>query len=230
MQGARFVYKFIDWSARTPPLYRIVRSLLSNERRLIVDLKLHSMLHWDALLWLYRFAATLNSNQIILEIGAFTGGATVTMALARNAGQSIAIEVGGERNNSVLPSKNILGDLRKFLTESGVNDRVHVIEGWSNDPRVCSEVCKILAGREIGLLLIDADGEVARDCELYKKHLSNDAIVVCDDYIANSSAQIKADIVKPWIDEMVSSGVLEKIRTTPWGTWFGRWRGGGERE
>ena len=219
------IYRFIEWSVRIPLLYRIVRSLLSAELRFIVDMKPHSMLHWETLLCLYRLASTISTDQFILEIGAYKGGATVIMALARPAGQSIAIEVGGAKKHFALPSNNIISDLRRFLKAKEVSDRVYVVEGWSNDPQVSLAVSDFLAAHKIGLLLIDADGNVGRDFEVYRGHLSDGALIVCDDYHAEPSAQIKVDTVKPWIDNKIATGELEEIAVKPWGTWFGRYRG-----
>lgn len=183
-----------------------------------------SMLHIDSRLALYECASKCRGA--ILEIGAFVGGGTIMMASAMkrsgNTAPVLAIEVGGSSENPLMPSDDIIRDLKDNLARYGVADRVTVIEGWSNE--VVGEVERLLAGHKIGLLAIDADGEVIRDILMYRKLLQPDATIVIDDYECNEP-NIKSLVVRAAVEKLISDGLLRKTRILPWGTWFGTYRG-----
>jgi predicted O-methyltransferase YrrM len=182
------------------------------------------MLHRDALVALYY--AAYNCEGAILEIGSFVGGATIVMASAtqRSNGRHpiFAVEVGGTKEHGTMPSADIIGDLRSNLAAHGVLDRVTIIHGWSN--LVSSEIAERLSGQRIGLLLIDADGNIGRDFDIYRPMLVKDAVIVIDDYIAPGNT--KAASVYPWVASMIANGVLKQEAILPYGTWFGRYTGG----
>ncbi len=48
------------------------------------------------------------------------------------------------------------------------------------------DVERALAGRKIGLLMIDADGHVDWTLNLFARHLTDNAIVIIDDYALSS--------------------------------------------
>jgi hypothetical protein len=118
-----------------------------------------------------------------------------------------------------------LADLWANLIRFGLADRVNVIDEWSTASGVKNRLERALCGQQIGLLVIDSDGEAARDFEAFRGLLAPRAFIVCDDYVTDASAQVKADKVKPWIDGMVAAGEFETIAVEPWGTWFGRYLG-----
>lgn len=183
-----------------------------------------SMLHIDSRLALYEWAGKCRGA--IVEIGAFVGGGTITLASAMqragNTAPLLAIEVGGTSENRIMPTDDIIRDLKSNLARYGVADRVTVIEGWSNG--VVDQVERLLAGHKIGLMVIDADGEVARDFLIYRKLLQPGAMIVIDDY-DSAEPNIKAPIVRAAVKKLVSDGLLRKTKILPWGTWFGTYRG-----
>ncbi|MBX9775408.1 MAG: class I SAM-dependent methyltransferase [Xanthobacteraceae bacterium] len=183
-----------------------------------------SMLHIDSRLALDQCATKCRGA--ILEIGAFVGGGTITMASAMkrsgNEAPVLAIEVGGSSENPLMPSNDIIRDLKSNLDRYGVVDRVTIIEGWSNE--VLGDVERLLAGHKIGLLVIDADGEVIRDICIYRKVLQRGAAIVIDDYASNEP-NIKSPVVRAAVEKLVSDGLLRKTKILPWGTWFGTYRG-----
>jgi predicted O-methyltransferase YrrM len=183
-----------------------------------------SMLHIDALLALYECASRCRGA--IVEIGAFVGAGTIMMASAMmragNTAPVIAIEVGGVKEHPLMPSDDILKDLRANLAEHGLAHRVSIVEGWSN--MVSNQVASLLGDDKIGLLAIDADGEIERDLEIYRKWLAPNAMIVIDDYIVVEE-NVKAAVVYAGVEHLVAKGMLRKSKIVPWGTWFGRYRG-----
>ena len=183
-----------------------------------------SMLHIDSRLALYDCASKCRGA--IVEIGPFVGGGTIAMAWAMkrsgNTSPILAIEVGGAHDNPQMPTDDIVRDLKANLARYGVADRVTVIEGWSNE--VADQVERHLAGHQIDLLMIDADGDVTRDIFIYRRFLREGATIVVDDYGANEP-NVKSPFVRAAVQKMVSDGLVRKTRILPWGTWFGIYRG-----
>ena len=59
----------------------------------------------------------------------------------------------------------------------------HVVQGWTHDPSVVSSVERLLDGSQVELLVIDADGEVKKHFDIYERFLSDDCMIVLDDFI-----------------------------------------------
>jgi predicted O-methyltransferase YrrM len=178
------------------------------------------MLHPDTLTALYQRA--YECRGVILELGSFVGGATIVLAKAAVDSAStypvIAVEVGGTKEHDVMPSSDIIADLRSNLKEFGLENRVMVIQGWSN--QVASDVSRLLDGRKIGLLMIDADGGVDRDFELYRKHLADGASIVVDDFIVEGT-NVKSAPVQVWVRRKLDEGIIRQDSVFAYGTWFG---------
>jgi predicted O-methyltransferase YrrM len=194
-----------------PPIVRAVES--------------SAMLHRQTLAELYHYASNLR-GLAALEIGAFTGAATVVIAEAMrqsdNTAPQIAIEPGGTSVNPTLGTLDIISDLRNRLHRHSVVGRVNIIEAQSGDPRVVPEIERILSGRRIGLLLIDADGRPDRDFQLYNRFLAPGAVIVCDDYITDETGRQKEPEVRAWVRDMTQRGAIAQQYVLAWGTWFGR--------
>ena len=77
---------------------------------------------------------------------------------------------------------------------------MHIIEGFTTDAAVDAAVNRILDGRTIGLLFLDADGNVERDFEFYRGRLSRGSILVYDDYITDQAPE-KQTTIKAWVDQ-----------------------------
>jgi len=189
--------------------------------------KRHSMLHLDVLTLIYHFTKTTEGD--ILEVGPYLGGSTIAAAFGvRDSGKPrtiISIEHGGKCVHPRLPSKNILKDLKKNLRKRGVANLVTLLEGHSGRKEITSAVKERLQPRGTSLLIIDADGNVKRDIELYRDLLADGCWIVIDDYFmpGSESKELKT---RPTVDALVSAGELETFGFYGWGTWIGRWHGG----
>ena len=187
----------------------------------------HSMLHTDVLLLIYYFAKT--TAGAILEIGSYLGGATIAAAWGVRDSQRhrsiVSIEGGGKCDHPRLPTKNILKDLKKNLTRRGVADRVTLMEGFSWDKNVIAAVTQQLAPGSVDLLIIDADGDVKGNVDVYGHLLSENCWVVIDDYYSPAPGS-KDVFVRPQIHALVDAGQLETLGFYGWATWVGRWCGG----
>ncbi len=183
-----------------------------------------SMLHVDALMMIYHFAKIAGGP--VLEIGSFIGGSTIAAALGVRASGTqqriLSIEPGGKLKNHRLPSKDIFKDLKKNLSRFGVADDVSLLNGYSFAPEIIANVKQLYAPRTVRLLIIDADGCVGRDLELYGELLADGCRVVIDDYVLGPDD--KAGPTRAAVDELVAAGRLVPLGYYGWGTWFGRWR------
>jgi predicted O-methyltransferase YrrM len=186
----------------------------------------YSMLHLDVLTLIYYFAATGVRN--VLEIGPYLGGSTIAAALGVRASgkprRVVSIEPGGKLNHHRLPSRDILRDLKKNLAKQRVADVVTLIDGYSWDANVVHAVHEQLPMRSVDLLMIDADGDVARDLNLYRDLLADGCNVVIDDYL-RLQTEGKDATTRPQVDALAASGELQTLGVYGWGTWIGRWWG-----
>jgi predicted O-methyltransferase YrrM len=187
----------------------------------------HSMLHLDVLTLIYHFA-NIGSGHI-LEIGPYLGGSTIAAAYGvRDSSQPktiITIEPGGRCDHPTLPTKNILKDLKKNLAKFGVAHLITLIEGYSWKEETIAAVRQGLRPGSVGLLVIDADGNVKRDLDLFHDLLADGCWIVIDDYYM-PGAKSKEALTKPQVNALVSAGQLEPLGLYGWGTWIGRWPGG----
>jgi L-amino acid N-acyltransferase YncA/predicted O-methyltransferase YrrM len=185
----------------------------------------YSMLHLDVLLLIYHFAKVCRGA--ILEVGAFVGASTIAAAWGvRDSGQVkklISIEPGGAVAHERLGRKDIWRDLERNLKKEGVADRVMLIKGASGNPATTSVVHEKLGPEQIGLLILDADGEVKRDIDCYRDRLMDGCWVIIDDY-AGPGSNIKVPATKAGVDGLVATGSLEPLGFYGWSTWVGRWR------
>jgi predicted O-methyltransferase YrrM len=189
--------------------------------------KAFSMLHYETLFLLKHFARA--ADGAVIEVGPYLGGSTI--ALARGVeesgnGPSISIEVGGANLGHSLATADIIADLRANLRVYRVSHIAHILEGYSTDAAIDQQVNHLLNGRAIGLLFLDADGNVARDFNLYRDRLCDNAIIALDDYMTYGAepAHEKTTTVKLWVDQAVEAGIVEDLGIYRWATWFGRYR------
>lgn len=216
--------------AQLADVFQLMETLLGC-RRLAVHGQLdkirkhQSMLHLDVLLLVYHFARICRGH--VLEIGAFLGGSTTAAAFGiRDSGtpkKLLTIEPGGRVDNHRLATRNILRDLKRNLAKQRVADSVTLLEGRSSDETVIAAVHEILGSEKVGLLILDADGEVKRDLDAYGDTLANDAWLVIDDY-SGPSENIKVSPTRMNVDELVAAGRLRQLGFYGWGTWIGQWR------
>jgi hypothetical protein len=144
----------------------------------------------------------------------------------RDSGQAkrlISIEPGGAVKHERLATRDIWRDLERNLKKERVSDQVALIKGASGNPATTSAVLEKLGHEQIGLFILDADGEVKRDLDCYRNRLTNDCWVIIDDY-AGPASNIKVPATKAGVDALVASGSLELLGLYGWSTWVGRWR------
>jgi predicted O-methyltransferase YrrM len=184
-----------------------------------------SMLHSETLYLLRSLAA--RTKDAIIEVGPYIGGSTIALGRGLQMGGGgplISVEMGGSYPNHAVPTNDIITDLKSNVDAYGLSSVVHIIEGFTTDADVDAAVNRILGGRTIGLLFLDADGHVERDFDFYRDRLSRGSILVYDDYITEQAPE-KQTTIKTWVDQAVASGLVENLGLYRWGTWVGRYWG-----
>ena len=182
------------------------------------------MLGVDAIVMLYHCAKVSVGD--ILEIGAYTGGATIAMAMGvRDSGvekKIISIEPGCQVDHPRIGTKDSFKDLRKNLKRFGFLDQVTLINGRSFDPDTIAMVRQLSSPRSIGLFVFDADANVRRDIDCYSDRFADRCWMVIDDYLGGAD---KSGRLHMQVDELVGAGRLEPLGFYGFGTWIGRWLG-----
>ena len=182
------------------------------------------MLSIDALVMIYHCAKVSGGD--VLEIGAYTGGATIAMAMGvRDSGiekKIVSIEKGCRVDHPRIGTKDSFKDLRKNLKRFGFLDQVTLINGSSFDPDTITIVRQLSSPRSIGLFAFDADGDVRRDIDCYSDRFADRCWIVIDDYLGGAN---KSESLHRQVDELVSAGRLEPLGFYGFGTWIGRWLG-----
>jgi predicted O-methyltransferase YrrM len=140
------------------------------------------------------------------------------------AGPLISVEMGGSYPSHAVPTDDIIRDLKRNVEAYGLTGLVHIMEGFTTDPEIDATVNRVLSGRPIDLLFLDADGNIERDFELYRGRLNRGAILVYDDYLSEGAPE-KQTTIKAWVDSAVVSGLVENLGVYRWGTWVGRYWG-----
>jgi predicted O-methyltransferase YrrM len=181
-----------------------------------------SMLGIDAIVMLYHCAKVGVGD--ILEVGAYTGGATIAMAMGvRDSGAEkkiISIERGCRVDHPRVGTKDSFKDLRKNLKRFGFLDQVTLINGRSFDPDTIAMVRQLSSSRSIGLFVFDADANVRRDIDCYSDRFADRCWIVIDDYLGGAD---KGGKLRMQVDELVAAGRLEPLGFYGFGTWIGRW-------
>jgi cephalosporin hydroxylase len=183
-----------------------------------------SMLGIDAIVMIYHCAKISTGD--ILEIGAYTGGATIAMAMGvRDSGAEkkiISIERGCRVDHPRIGTKDSFKDLRKNLKRFGFLEEVTLINGRSFDPDTIAMVRQLSSPRGIGLFVFDADANVRRDIDCYGDRFADRCWIVIDDYLGGAD---KSGKLHMQVDELVGAGRLEPLGFYGFGTWIGRWLG-----
>jgi predicted O-methyltransferase YrrM len=184
-----------------------------------------SLLHPDVLALLFHLGA--HTTGPILEIGPYIGGSTIALATGLSeAGRPdsvTSIELGASFRHETYVTEDIIASLQSNLAAYGVAARVNLIVGYSRDELVVAQVRKIAEDRPFHCMVIDADGNVAADLDLYKPFLAERAYLVVDDYYSPGAPEKEAS-TRLDIDSLVAAGTIESFGTHGWGTWFGRLR------
>lgn len=182
----------------------------------------YSMLGIDAIVVLYHCAKLCPGD--ILEVGAYTGGATIAMAMgvrdSATQKKIISIERGCRVDHPRVGTKDSFKDLRKNLKRFGFLDQVTLINGCSFDPDTMATVRRLSHPRSIGLFVFDADANVRRDINCYSDRFANRCWMVIDDYLGGSD---KSGKLRMQVDELIAAKRLEPLGFYGFGTWIGRW-------
>lgn len=158
----------------------------------------------------------------ILEIGSYIGGSTIALASGHEGRRKHAvIDAGGQYlEHATLPSADILGDWHQNVAAFGVADHVRMFAGWSTDSRAFRAALKHV-DYDIGLFFFDGDGRCADQFSIFAPYMRPGAIIVLDDYVQCGADQVKANLVRPWVQRMTELGALTDGEVAD-GTWFGR--------
>ena len=182
----------------------------------------YSMLGIDAIVVLYHCAKLCPGD--ILEVGAYTGGAPIAMAMgvrdSATQKKIISIERGCRVDHPRVGTKDSFKDLRKNLKRFGFLDQVTLINGCSFDSNTMATVRRLSHPRSIGLFVFDADANVRRDINCYSDRFANRCWMVIDDYLGGSD---KSGKLRMQVDELIAAKRLEPLGFYGFGTWIGRW-------
>ena len=190
----------------------------------------NGMLRLDVYSALEAVAQQIDSG-IVVEVGAAHGAATVTIARAL-AGRAAAVHVyaieraaGGSRAayGGFAENAAILAD---NLDRFGVTDRVTLLLD-----EVETAALAVPAGATIGLLLLDADGAIDRDFDLFFDRLAIGGMIVIDDCTdIVRSKRLNGDrlmidqkhrLTFHLVEAYQQHGLIEAERQV-YHTWFGR--------
>lgn len=190
----------------------------SYQENFFVELKKISMLHKDTLRMMNRWSS--NSKYNVLEIGSYVGGGTI--ALARGTrNKVIVIEAGGAYDHNMIPSTDIIKDLRENLRKWGVKN-VSIIEDFSESSRAVELVKIFLNGGEISLLVLDSNGSISSEIERYKNFFAKKCRIIIDDYLLEGSESEGKNLqVHNQTNRLIDEGVLMPEFVNGWGTLFG---------
>jgi predicted O-methyltransferase YrrM len=182
------------------------------------ELKKISMLHKDTLRMMHSWSQ--NSKHNVLEIGSYIGGGTIALASGTNR-KVIAIEVGGAYNHNMIPSTDILKDLKRNLRSWGV-ENVKIIAEFSESPKAVELVGKLLEGEKISLIALDSNGSIASELLRYKSFLDSECKIIIDDYLLEGSESNGKNFqVNDETNQLIREGILVKKFVNGWGTFFG---------
>jgi predicted O-methyltransferase YrrM len=123
-----------------------------------------------------------------------------------------------------VPTDDIITDLKRNVEAYGLAEVVHIMEGFTTDPAIDAAVNRVLNGRPIDLLFLDADGNVERDFELYRGRLNRGAILVFDDY-SQKVRQRSRPPSRRRSTPPSASALVDNLGVYRWGTWVGRYWG-----
>jgi hypothetical protein len=161
----------------------------------------------------------------IVEIGAYVGGATLTILHATQERKNLFITIEEPVEHPThpdIPTHNTIEDLSANIQTFGLDrDNHFVVPGTSFETWVLGLLHHRLLGQPVGLLVWDADACIDRDLILLSPFLDEGCMLVIDDYVGGESKSARITVV---VDDLVSRGVLEPVAYLPWGTWFGRLR------
>jgi len=161
-----------------------------------VKKKANGMLSIDVYQEMYHLAQKVEQNTTILEIGTAHGAGTISLALGsqgKNRIASIDKITGGSRDKfgTLEENKVIIKNNFKYF---GVEKVIDFYIGTSTE--IASHLPEKL---RISMLVIDADGAIDRDFELFYNKLLPGSTIIIDDY--SNYVRIKKDKKITHIDQ-----------------------------
>lgn len=163
---------------------------------LAVKKKANGMLSIDVYQEMYHLAKKVEQNTTILEIGTAHGAGSISLALGslgKNKVTSIDKITGGSRDKfgTLEENKAIIKNNFKYF---GVEKVIDFYIGTSTE--IASHLPEEL---KISMLVIDADGAIDRDFELFYNKLLPGSTIIIDDY--TNYVRIKKDKKNTLIDQ-----------------------------
>lgn len=158
----------------------------------------------------------------VIEVGSYVGGLTCSLAMAAKILDVpyVVFERGGAHEiHPVLPSSDILADLRVNLSCFGVADHVHLVPETAEQN---AGALAVLAGQGARLLIIDADGDVWRKLRALAPYLTPGCFLLVDDFVmAGRARDSKAQSTRAQLYHLIVEGLVKEGDVIGWGTWFG---------
>ena len=192
--------------------------ILLTAPKLFADLDKISMLHIAALKKIHRYSMQTKGD--IVEVGAYIGGSTIALSQGTIFKVHTFEKCGAYTTHPHLPTEDILGDLNSNLKKFKA-DNVIVIPHTTDSEVGMTCLESQLEGRKIGLLLLDADGNIESLISSLARFLLDGAMVVIDDYLVVDGL-MKSDITNMQVNRLIANGVLIEDCVIGWGTWFGK--------
>jgi hypothetical protein len=162
-------------------------------------------------------------DRAIVEIGAYVGGATVTILHATQERRNIFVTIEEPVEHPThpdIPTRNTVDDLRTNIRSFGLGRESHyIVPGTSFESWVLGTLHHRLLGNPIGLLVWDADAAPDKDLFLLSPYLGEGCLLVIDDY---TTGNIKSGRITTVVDDLVRRRIIAPIAHLPWATWFGR--------
>ena len=166
---------------------------------LSVKKKANGMLSIDVYQEMYFAAQKVIENSTLLEIGTAHGAATISLALGTNSKNKIVSidKISGgsrDRYGSLDENKKIIESNFRYF---GVEKKIDFYVGTS------SEIALLLDEKmKFSMLLIDADGAIDRDFELFYNKLLPGSSIIIDDYFDHVRIKKDKNIIR--VDQKIS--------------------------
>tara|TARA_Y100000004_G_C8836956_1_gene378738 strand:+ start:36 stop:830 length:795 start_codon:yes stop_codon:yes gene_type:complete len=199
-----------------------------------------SMLHPHTLAIIRNIAKL--STGTILEIGAFTGGATISAAQglieSGSSQRMLTVEIGSNYNdNGVLcthdysahvnglNSDNLFYKLWTNLVSFNVEHKVNIFEtNFLNRNFLEYALIPYIEKNPLGLIILDSDGQVEGDLDILLPYANSGCYIMVDDYMMHSHYAGDGDKATPSqkaVHKLINSGKALSLGVYKWTTWFG---------
>lgn len=178
-----------------------------------------SMCHRDTLIALTCIGAL--SDGAIVEFGPYIGGTTIAMGRGASIvdARVITVEKGGVYDHPVIPSQDILADLKANIANFGLDSTCEVLVG--DYSTIAAPLKSALADQKISVFFIDADGHFDLSYEVARDLLAPGALIIIADYLAPLAPE-KQTLTQPAVDALVTNGEICEWGLLSGVTWIGQ--------